>query len=60
MPHPESLHRVGASTLFPIIADTTIRLWHIGDYAHSWEDAEIDRQRLADFDYRFEVTRQDG
>ena len=38
----------------PIIADTTIRLWHIGDYGYSWEDAGIDRQRFADFDYRFE------
>ena len=51
---------MGASTLFPIIADTTIRLWHIGDYANSWEDAGIDRQRLADVDYRYEETRQDG
>ena len=38
----------------PIIADTTIRLWHIGDYGYSWEDAGIDRQRFADYDYRFE------
>ena len=38
----------------PIIADTTIRLWHIGDYGYSWEDAGIDRQRFADFDYGFE------
>ncbi len=60
MPRSESPHRVGMSTLFPIIADTTIRLWHIGDYAYSWKDAGIDRQRLADFDYRFEVTRQDS
>ncbi len=38
----------------PIIADTTIRLWHVGDYAYSWEDAGIDRQRFADFDFGFE------
>lgn len=37
----------------PVIADTTIRLWHIGDYSYSWEDAGIDRQRFADFDFRF-------
>ena len=46
-------HRARQSGL-PIVADTTIRLWHIGDYAYSWEDAGIDRQRFADFDYRFE------
>ena len=38
----------------PITADTTIHFWHIGDYGYSWEDAGIDRQRFADFDYRFE------
>jgi|GEM_PF-6266628 len=39
---------------FPIIADTTIRLWHVGDYGYSWEDAGIDRQRYEDFDFQFE------
>ena len=38
---------------FPIIADTTIRLWHVGDYSYSWEDAGIDRQRFGDFDFQF-------
>lgn len=37
----------------PIIADTTIRLWHVGDYSYSWEDAGIDRQRFGDFDFQF-------
>jgi Polysaccharide pyruvyl transferase len=46
-------HRARQSGL-PIVADTTIRLWHIGDYGYSWEDAGIDRQRFSDFDYRFE------
>ncbi len=36
---------------FPIVADTSIRLWHIGDYAYSWEDAGIDRQRFGDFHF---------
>jgi len=40
----------------PIIADTTIRLWHIGDYAYSWEEAGIDRQRFGDFDFQFNVS----
>ena len=39
---------------YPIIADTTIRLWHVGDYGYSWEDAGIDRPRFADFDFGFE------
>ncbi len=30
---------------------TSIRLWHIGDYAYSWEDAGIDRQRFGDFHF---------
>jgi hypothetical protein len=37
----------------PIIADTTVRLWHVGDYAYSWEDAGIDRERYGDFDFQF-------
>jgi len=37
----------------PIIADTTVRLWHVGDYAYSWEDAGIDRDRYGDFDFQF-------
>jgi hypothetical protein len=30
------------------MADTSIRLWHIGEYAYGWEDAglEKDRQRF--------------
>ncbi len=46
-------HRARQSGL-PIMADTTIRLWHIGDYGYSWEDAGIDRPRFGDFDYGFE------
>lgn len=38
---------------FPILADTTIRLWHIGEYAYSWEEAGIDRERYGDFDFQF-------
>lgn len=34
---------------FKIMADTRIRLWHIGSYKYSWEDAGIDRQRFGDF-----------
>jgi hypothetical protein len=30
--------------------DTSIRLWHVGRYAYSWEDATGDRQRFKRFD----------
>ncbi len=38
---------------FAIVADTTIRLWHVGTYAFGWEDAGIERQRHARFTLRF-------
>ena len=37
----------------PIIADTSVRLWHIGDYAYRWEVAGIDRDRFSNFDFQF-------
>jgi hypothetical protein len=34
---------------FKIMADTTIRLWHIGYHAYGWEDAGMDRERFDTF-----------
>ena len=34
---------------FKIMADTSIRLWHIGEYAYGWEDAGLDRPRHDSF-----------
>ncbi|MFV0442542.1 MAG: hypothetical protein ACK5Q5_03120 [Planctomycetaceae bacterium] len=34
---------------FSIMADTSIRLWHVGTYAYGWEDAGIDRERFGTF-----------
>jgi hypothetical protein len=34
---------------FKIMADTTIRLWHIGHHAYGWEDAGMDRERFESF-----------
>ncbi|WP_205847487.1 hypothetical protein [Planctopirus hydrillae] len=34
---------------YKIFADTSIRLWHIGNYRYSWEDAGIDRERFGTF-----------
>jgi hypothetical protein len=35
-----------------IMADTTIRLRHIGRYGYSWEDAGLEAPRYARFDLR--------
>jgi hypothetical protein len=34
---------------FQIMVDTRVRLWHVGSYRYSWEDAGIDRERFGDF-----------
>jgi hypothetical protein len=34
---------------FKIMADTTIRLWHMGSHAYGWEDAGIGRERFDTF-----------
>jgi hypothetical protein len=37
---------------FPLMADTSVRLWHVGNYAYGWEDAGEDRRRLPNYAYR--------
>jgi hypothetical protein len=36
---------------YKIMADPSIRLWHIGEYAYGWEDAGQDRQRHDSFTF---------
>lgn len=36
---------------FKIIADTSIRLWHVGSYRFGWEDAGSDKERFADYTF---------
>jgi len=36
-----------------IMADTTIRLWHIGSYAYGWEDAGKEPERFESFTLNF-------
>jgi hypothetical protein len=36
---------------FPIMADTRIRLGHVGSYRYHWEDAGSARERYADYDF---------
>lgn len=38
---------------YKIVADTTIRLWHVGTYTFGWEDAGIERERTASFTLNF-------
>jgi len=39
---------------FHVMADTSIRLWHVGSYSFGWEDAGREIQRFTD--YTFHVT----
>ena len=36
----------------PLMADLSIRLWHVGHYGYSWEDAGSDKERYAQYSYR--------
>jgi predicted O-methyltransferase YrrM len=36
---------------FPVQADTSIRLWHVGSYRYGWEDAGRDVPRFADYTF---------
>lgn len=45
---------------YRIMADTSIRIWHVGSYAYSWEDAGIDRERFASFNYNFSPDKPEG
>lgn len=42
---------------FRVMADTTIRLWHVGSYRFGWEDAGRDVERY--LNYTFHVTDAD-
>ncbi|MGH7173710.1 MAG: class I SAM-dependent methyltransferase, partial [Gemmataceae bacterium] len=39
---------------FHVMADTSIRLWHVGSYRFGWEDAGRDAQRF--HDYTFHIS----
>jgi hypothetical protein len=41
---------------FRIVADTTIRLWHVGSYRFSWEDAGNDVQRFSDYTFHLHAN----
>src|SRR5690606_20314634 len=41
----ERARRVG----FSVVADTRIRLWHVGAYRYGWEDAGSGKDRYGDY-----------
>jgi hypothetical protein len=38
---------------YKIVADTSLRLWHLGTYAYGWEDSGLERERYATFTLNF-------
>ena len=40
---------------FQILADTSIRLWHVGSYRYGWEDAGRDVERFRDYTFNVVV-----
>jgi hypothetical protein len=44
-------HRLAQSGV-QLLADTSFRLWHFGDYGYSWEDAGADRTRYRTYNFR--------
>lgn len=36
----------------PVMADTRVRLWHVGNYFFSWEDAGADKDRYRTYTFR--------
>jgi hypothetical protein len=44
---------------FPVVADTRIRLGHIGREAYSWEEAGSDVQRYETYTYHLHSAKQD-
>ena len=39
---------------YRIMADTSVRLWHVGRYAYGWEDAGSSPERYSDYLFRLE------
>ncbi|HEY8504035.1 MAG TPA: hypothetical protein VIL46_05595, partial [Gemmataceae bacterium] len=34
-----------------VMADTTVRLWHVGSYRYGWEDAGTEKKRFANYTF---------
>jgi hypothetical protein len=35
----------------PVVADTTVRLWHVGPYRYGWEDAGSAKERFTEYTF---------
>ncbi len=42
---------------FEVLADTTIRLWHVGTYRYGWEDAGSDKPRYGNYTFNLNERR---
>jgi hypothetical protein len=46
---------------YNVVADTTIRLWHLGGYRYGWEDAGNERERTESYTLHFpDKLQKDG
>jgi hypothetical protein len=45
---------------FTILADTRIKLGHVGSYRYSWEDAGASRERYADYEFTVWTASPEG
>jgi hypothetical protein len=45
---------------FQVMADTSIRLWHVGSYRFGWEDAGADKDRFADYTFHLTSPKPDA
>ena len=43
---------------FKVMADTTIRLWHVGTYRFGWEDAGADKERFGDYTFHLRADAE--
>jgi len=46
--------------VYQIVADSSLRLWHIGTYRYGWEDSGLDRERNATFTLNFPEKPPEG
>jgi len=45
---------------FTPVADTRIRLWHVGTYRYGWEDAGSTKERFADYTFHLPAAPHDN
>lgn len=48
----ERVHQINV----PVMADTRVRLWHVGNYRFGWEDAGSDKERFGDYTFHLKKS----